>query len=233
MKEQRIVTSSDTRYIAFLSRLVNFAEDVVDDAECDTIYVSRSMLEPPGPSGPVEVRPVRCRYDPAESIEVFGREWDIEAVLGRGDVAYTDIYGLVLRHYRDSVHVFMASMASRSLATRIEYFLAVFFNGEAVLLEGETDRVTVPFFRHCLSSHTHPARLPFPSQPDLRTITRLFLERGIAHIIETVGGGLAIYRVGPITEDDLVVFREAEALDDPRESLRLLGGIEHVRISYI
>ncbi len=230
-REQRLVTNRDTRYIAFLARLVNFAEDVIDDAECETLYFHRGIREPY--PGPVTVNPVGCRYDPGESVELFSETWDVEAHLGSGDIDYREVYNMVIAHYRLALHPVMVSYASKTMAAGVEYYLAILFNGEAVLLEGEEDRVTLPFIKHCLSSHTHPSRTPFPSQPDLRSITRLFLERGIGHVIETVGGGLAFYRVGPVTEDDLAVFRRVESMDNPVESLRMLSRTGSIRIMYI
>lgn len=229
-KYHKLIENSDTRAIAFYSRLINFLEDILEDAECDNIYVSIPKNDN---AYMVAVEGINCRYDLLESIEVFAPRYDIEASVGRGNIELSSLYHLVIEKYKGALHYMMKDLAGKSFVNRVEYYLGILFNGKAFLLEGEEDRVVLPSIPQCFSSHTHPSRLPAPSRADLKTITRLFLDRGLGHVIETVGSSMVIYRVGPLTLDDLNVIKDAEKAGNPNEALKIIISNTSIKIAYI
>ncbi len=228
-KYQVILQNNYTEKIAFLARTINFLEDVFEDAECEEILVDSHQLE----NYIVVIEGIKCKYDLSESISIFTEKYDVSASIGKGDTSLRTLYEEIIDYYRETLHYKMKEYATKTIATRHEYYLGILFNGKAFLLEGEEDKVLLPRIPQCFSAHTHPSNIPIPSKQDLRTITQLFTDRGIGHVIETVGASLAIYRVGPITIDDLEVFKQLDNTSDIIKALNELTKKTPIRLRYI
>lgn len=229
-KEQFVFENNSTRVIAFYSRLVNFIEDLIDDAYCRTVYVDG--LEDNGSN--ITIEPVECLYDFRESIELFSNEWSIDnVVLGKGSHDYRVLYSLIKDKYLETLHYVMKNYASKTCVKRKEYFLAVTFTGKAVILEGEPDRVRIPLFNQCFSAHTHPSVRAVPSKHDLVTIMNILLNRGIGHAIETPSETLVIYRTAPLTEEDILILRRIEKENNLENITEILRNIPRIKMSYI
>ncbi len=226
IREQKLLVDTNTRYIAFLSRLINFLEDLIDDAWCRTVYVSKNVYtERPLEPSYIVIEPVECSYDVEESIEIFSRQWDLDTIdfrIGKGDIAFSDLYYFIPSFYSATLHYLMKNYATKTVARRREYFLAILFNGKGFILEGEEDRVTIPFIKHCVSAHTHPSSIPMPSKKDIETVMNLMLNRGFLHVIETPASSLYIYRVGVMGEEELIKLRTIEHAKDYRELLNIV-----------
>lgn len=228
-KYQAIIKNNHTEKIAFLARTINFLEDVLEDAECEEILIDSHELE----NYTVIVDGIKCRYDLLESINVFSEKHNVPATIGKGDTSLRTLYEEIIDYYRETLHYKMKEYATKTIATRHEYYLGILFNGKAFLIEGEEDKVLLPRIPQCLSAHTHPSNIPIPSKQDLKTVTQLFTDRGIGHIIETIGASLAIYRVAPITIDDLEIFKQLENTNDIIKALNNLTKKTPIRLRYI
>lgn len=235
MKEQFFIENSNTRYIGFLSRFINFLEDVLDDAWCEDIFVDKNIYDkrPIVPSI-VVVEPYNCSYDPGESIKIFSRQWDIDVdvTIGKGYYSINEMYFLIPSIYVETLHYLMKSYASKTIVNKREYFLAVLFNGRGYLVEGDINRVKIPFIPHCISAHTHPSNMPIPSKHDMQMILHMMLNRGFLHVIETVGSSLYIYRVRPLSENDLIKLRSIESMNNYREVINIFKTIDSIRLEY-
>ncbi len=230
IKHQRIIEDESTRRIGFLSRLVNFLEDVYEDAECTDLYYTITSMEEES----VVVEGVNCKYPLSESIEVFMDKYDLYVEEGIGRDHYTELYDIIVRTYRETLHYTMKNYATRSIQQHVEYYLGILFSGKAFLVEGEEDRVIIPGgLNQCFAAHTHPSNLPIPSRADVRSITNLFLDRGIGHVIETVGPSLAIYRRAPLRIEDLEALKTLDRYRSIEELFRVLGGLESIAVTYL
>ncbi|ABN69252.1 hypothetical protein Smar_0139 [Staphylothermus marinus F1] len=229
-KYQRIIENKNTKLIAFYSRLINFLEDILEDAECDNVYIS---IPQHSFSSTIFVDGSNCRYDLLDSINAFAEKYDIQVDIGKGNIELTSLYYKVVEEYKQSLHYIMKELAVKSLVNNIEYYLGILFNGKGFLVEGEEDRVVLPNIPQCFSSHTHPSRIPIPSRADIKSIIKLFLDRGVAHAIETVGSTLVIYRTGPLTIDDLDIIRNVEKSNNIIKALELLSRTGNIKILYL
>jgi len=233
-KEQKLIENSDTRYIGFLSRLINFLEDILEDAECETIYVSRNIIDH-GVVEPVYIKPINCFYDPGESTKIFADKWELEGLvtISHGDLDFKELYYHIPRVYSLRIHYMLKDYALKTMASHREYYFAILFNGKAFLVEGEKNQVFIPYVRHCLSAHTHPARIAIPSGQDLKTITKTMLNRGFLHAIESIGQSLVFYRIAPFTEDDLITIMKLGSLDNYREIINTFRKLKSLRAMVI
>ncbi len=230
LKFQQIIENEATRRIGFLSRLVNFLEDILEDAECDSVYYTVGSVD----EKEVVVEGRNCRYPLSESIEVFMDKYDLYAEEGFGKKHYTELYHEIVKVYRETLHYTMKGYAVKSMQRRVEYYLGVLFNGKGFLVEGEEDRVVVPGgLNQCFAAHTHPSQIPIPSHADVRSITNLFLDRGIGHVIETSGPSLAIYRRAPLSIEDLELLRTMDRYRDVGSLFRSFAKLESIVLEYI
>jgi len=226
---QKIFADRDTRFAGFLCRAINFLEDLVEDADCKNIYVSVWDLD----SFKLVLEPVDCSYDLYDSIRVFSKEYDLENVdIGTGDLSYSGLYDHLIDHYRNNIHVKLLEVFSRNIHRSVEYYMGILWDGRAFIVEGESDRVIIPGINHCLSAHTHPSQYPIPSSVDLKTITRLMLDRGIGHVVVAQSSSLAIYRVKPLTINDLEFINSMD-YGDPEYALKHLSELSSIRLRYL
>ncbi|WFO74531.1 hypothetical protein J4526_05450 [Desulfurococcaceae archaeon MEX13E-LK6-19] len=232
-KEQIIFEDNITKTIAFYSRLVNFIEDVIDDAYCTTVYINELDSNMPWTTE-IVIEPINCKYDPYESVRIFSEEWSIDnVVIGRGIYEYGKLYEIIARKYIESLHYTMKSYASRTLLTKREYYLAISFYGKAAIVEGDPERVRIPAVNQCFSAHTHPATRAFPSIQDMITIFSIMLNRGIGHAIETVGDTMLFYRTAPLTEDDIAILRKIEREHNAGRAFELMKSIPRIKVIYM
>ncbi|OYT40351.1 MAG: hypothetical protein B6U89_02445 [Desulfurococcales archaeon ex4484_58] len=215
--------------IGFLCRTINLLEDIYEDSECRDLYVSMEQLE----SNRVVIEPIDCRYEVEESIDVFNKYYDIEEIeVGVGDTSFYSLYEYVIDYYRNTLHYKMLEYSGKTRNSGFEYYMGVLFDGSAFIVEGWSNRVVIPGVKQCLSAHTHPSPYPIPSRIDLRSISRQLVDRGLAHIIVAYSSSLVIYRVKPLTINDLELLKEIEGLDPP-EVLRIISKTDSIRIRYI
>lgn len=229
-KFQRAVENEATMRIGFYGRVINFLEDLLEDAECEEVYVDIVSVD----EEYIVVEGSNCSYPIEESIEVFQDKYDLYAEPGSASTPLASLYREVVSTYRNTLHYDMKQFAARSMRTGLEYYLGILFNGKAFIIEGEENRVIMPGIRtQCFSAHTHPSNLPIPSRQDIHTIIELFINRGIGHVIETISTGLAIYRIRPIDIDDLEKLKIIETIKDPVRALRELSSVKSIVIEYI
>ena len=228
-KYHSVFRDNDTEKIGLICRAINFLEDIYEDAECEDIQVSIKDLD----EGRLVVEPINCRYDPVESISVFSKQYDLDNVMiGSGDYSLWALYDHLINVYRETLHYKMLSLSGRTRTTGYEYYMGVLFDGSCFIVEGEHEYVRIPGMPQCLSAHTHPSPYPIPSSTDLKTITQLLIDRGIGHIIVSYGPSLAIYRVRPLTIDDLEYLKTLN-MNNPVEALKIISRIESIRLRYI
>lgn len=228
-KYHDVFRDNDSEKIGFICRVINFLEDIYEDAECRDIRVSITDLE----NNKLVIEPIDCRYDPLESISVFIEHYGItNYMIGSGDYSWNSLYDYLINTYRETLHYRMLSLSSRTRITGYEYYMGVLFNGKCFIVEGEHEHIHIPRIHHCISAHTHPSPYPIPSTTDLKTIMQLLLDRGIGHVIIGYSSSLAIYRVKPLTIDDLEYLKTID-LSDPVDALKNIGKIDSIRLRYI
>jgi len=226
---QKIFADRNTRFAGFLCRAINFLEDVVEDADCKNMYVSMRDRE----GFKLVLEPVDCSHDPYDSVRVFSEEYGLDNVdMGSGDLSYRSLYDHLIDHYKNNIHVKLLEVFSRNIHRNVEYYMGILWDGRAFIVEGESDRVIIPGIKHCLSAHTHPSQYPIPSSVDLKTITRLMLDRGIGHVIVAQSSSLAIYRVKPLTINDLEVINSID-YGDSEYALKQLSELSSIRLRYL
>lgn len=228
-KYHEIVDNKYTKSVAFLCRVINFLEDVFEDAECEDIYVDRRALD----THVVVLDTIKCKYNASESIELFQDKYDIDVKKGAGDLPFRDLYEHVVNYYEKTLHQKMKEYARKTYTTGVEYYLGILFNGRGFLVEGEENKVILPNTPQCFSAHTHPADLPVPSKNDIKTIIGMLVDRGIGHVIEAVNAGLVIYRAGPLSLRDYEALKHLEKMDDVAKTIAEISGKTVIRARYI
>lgn len=228
-KYHNILSNRDTKTIGFLCRVVNFLEDVHEDADCKEILVDRYKLS----EMIVAFKAIDCKYDVAESARIFSEIHDLKVAKGEGDTSLSQLYDHIVDYYVATLHRELKQYAFKTLESGVEYYLGVLFNGEGFLVEGEKDKVIVPNIPQCLSAHTHPSFYPVPSSRDVKMINQLLVNRGIAHAVETVNKSLVIYRKKPISLKDYEVLLNLEKINNVVKALREMNIRTIVELRYI
>ena len=225
MKYFEEIINKYTRTISFLYRSILFVEDLVEDAECENIYVE-TLNET------LFINPVNCVGEMSDSLTYYSRVHEIDVQLSPVNGNFKELYKNIVKIYVEGLRPLVRSKLSPTMRSRLEYFMGVTPEGEGFLLEGNVENVRIPWVNVVLSVHTHPEEHPLPSLTDLETIVRSFTSRGIAHGIEAYSGGLIIYRVEPIRLEELFFLKNVKKRD-PLSYLSEFGKLKSIRIMYL
>lgn len=216
VKKHIISQTGFSKEIGLLCRLILFLEDVVEDSQCEDIYVENKGFD-----GFV-LKPFNCIYSVNDSMSLFRDRYNIDKIsLGDANTSYKTLYDRVIEVYVENLHPKIKRLSKKTHHSGVEFFAGVTFDGKFFLLEGEKGLVKIPVFPHCLSIHTHPSLHPIPSREDFKSIAKLLIDRGIGHVITAGLSSIAIYRVKPLTVDDYEALREWLLLD-PLETLDII-----------
>lgn len=227
-KYHEVFVDKYTEKLGFLCRAINFLEDVYEDAECSEVYVDSKALA----ELLLVVKGVSCD-NLEDSVERFKDRYDLRVVLGVGETPLRKLYDHVVKYYARTLRHRVRKLAYKDSETSGEYYLGVLFDGRGFILEGEENEVRVPSIPQCFSAHTHPSSSPLPSPADLKMITRLLVDRGVGHAIESRSGGLAIYRTAPLSLEDYEALRELESVNDVTVAIHKLSEMRSVKTRVI
>lgn len=92
-------------------------------------------------------------------------------------------------------------LAIETMKNRIEFLVILLEEGEYLILEGEVDKVTVPYPRGVLAIHTHPD-VCLMSHKDMETADRAFILGYFGSAVASYMCGLILYRSGPYLPED-------------------------------
>lgn len=120
---------------------------------------------------------------------------------GEGKFQYFKLYDFFAENYAKFIINIMASYASRTQNTEIEYINILLSDGQYLILEGDEDKVVIPHPRALASTHTHPNVCLF-SHKDLETADYLFIKDYLVVGVITTQCLLILYRRGVYTIED-------------------------------
>jgi len=204
------ITDSSSRALALLGLFVAGLEAVIAEYGCSSAGVSAYPREALG-----SVVRVHCVGGEGPMDQLFDFEEAVEAGLIEDAVPSREpppvtlraLYARIPREVGRYASSALSSYASRTAFEGIEYMVVVLRNGRAALLEGEVEKVRIPYVRHVADAHTHP-RWCFPSAPDIESLTNLLLDSGLGSAIVSPECTLVMARDGPFTEDDYLALAE-------------------------
>ncbi len=90
-----------------------------------------------------------------------------------------------------------------------EFLIAYLEWGEVIILEGDVDRIRIPFLEQVkVSYHTHPRGGCAFSKADLASTLDLMVHGGIGEGIVTTDCAAYMYRIGFLLEEDYIVLKK-------------------------
>ncbi len=237
LKEQWVEQTPGSRLAAAYYALVTAIEDEALDRGVDParVEVDERILDPSWVMHQLETGRLAIRAAVAERIivEAAGAEIVVEPDPGVWGVPLESLYRLAPRAVLSGDSSLLKRLAYRTAVDGIEYLVLYPESGEALVLEGEYLRVSVPFARVAASIHTHPEGPCGLSSKDVESALDLLAEGGLFEAAVTTSCAALVYRVGPVQEDDYIIVREAllrRRLDD--DKLRRLKSIVFEQASY-
>ena len=222
VKEHRVYVEKWSLWMALLGHLIILGEDLREEYGARDIYFDEEVGSPsswrPGSTVTVYMYPLPSDAEefaedriPGELASITFRE------TGGLGIHLDDLYGVFYKAYIDHIASRLGKRAPVTTMRRIEYYMAVAEKGEVVELEGDVDRVTIPYFKAWATGHTHPAGHCMFSPKDLETARSMFMAGGLATGVVAEGCLVILWRRGLFTEEDL------DALLD------LQHGLKHAR----
>lgn len=212
MKEQWSEATRGSRLAAVYYTIIDAIEEIAleEGEDPKLIIVDERLLDASWLQAQLEYGDIRIRASVNRKLELeaLGSRIVIEPDPGVWGVALESVYRLVPRIVISSDSYLLKRLAGRTTSTGIEYLILYPAEGEAIILEGEYFRVSVPFARVVASIHTHPEGPCGLSLKDVESALDLLAEGGLFEAAVTTSCAATIYRLGPVMEDDYIAVRE-------------------------
>jgi hypothetical protein len=181
VKRETFGSNEKSNRIAHLYRLVTIAEDYYEEYGIEVTTDLNNLYSKD------EVTPLHYS----------------EIKLGVGPYNYKILYREVYRLFVELVKEMMIEYSNLTNITNIEYLLILLNDGNFIILEGDENKIEVPFPSGVASLHTHPDLCIF-SRKDLETISQLFSIGYLVSGVITTECGMFLYREGVFTIDDKI-----------------------------
>ncbi|MEM0373528.1 MAG: hypothetical protein QXO96_03120, partial [Sulfolobales archaeon] len=176
-KDERLLLSQESKNLAELLSKLALAED----------YHEESGIEPTTDMKDIYVEDLKAR------------EYGFK--VGSMNLSYRYLYSYTANLFIEFIRKYMLEFANNTINTGIEYLLILLRDGKFLILEGDENKVQIPFPDGLATVHTHPGICLF-SEKDLETADYLF-SRGY-FIIGVMNNTCIsiIYRNGVYTLED-------------------------------
>jgi len=215
------VTSSWTELLALINYLVNGLESITAEYECTKVGLDITEDISEVLRGTARICYVGCNERPSEGFEISEA---VKAGLLRSYVfsyceptfRLPDLYSEVAKLFSNAVS-YLRPYALRTRLEGIEYMLIVLSDGRAFILEGGRRRVSIPYLKTVISSHTHPHGC-IPSPHDVRSLIHVLLDGGFGIGIVSMECALGLLRLGPFTEEDYIALTKFRSALSRRDS---------------
>jgi hypothetical protein len=204
------ITSSSSKALALLGLFIAGLEAVIAEYGCARAGVSAYPRDALGTTVRIHCvggeGPIDQLFDFEEAIK-SGLIEGVEVSSEPPPVSLHSLYSTVPKEIGKYAASALSSYALRTALEGVEYMVVVLRNGRAALLEGEVEKVRIPYLRHVADAHTHP-RWCFPSAPDIESLMNLLLDSGLGSAIVSPECTLVMAREGPFTEEDYLALAE-------------------------
>ncbi|MEM4537128.1 MAG: hypothetical protein QXP68_00060 [Thermosphaera sp.] len=206
-------------------KAILFLEDFKEEAECDRLYAEFIGSK-------LVVNPEKCNSEVFEALNHYSNQYEIQVETGRVFGEIERFYWKIVELYAEGLRPVLRKELFKSPGSKIEYFLLVSPLGDGVLLEGEMGKVKIPWIESFFTAHTHPEETPTPSFTDLETIVKSLTLRSIGHSIEGYSRGMVIFRIKPLTVEQLFYLKNVKR-GDLLSFIERLNRVDSIRITYL
>ncbi len=207
------INSRSLKYIATLYNVLNLAEYIVEELECEAIYIRDVAYR--DNRGQITLYGVSCRYDEYRSDldryikdlkESFNIDIDLvtkTVAVGNPGLSIEELYRYIADLVKESSSEILKRYAYLTEGRKgIEYLLLILSNGKGVVLEGEYHKVEIPYIKNIVATvHTHPSGYCLPSRQDIETCLLHMGDGGLLCGVVTVSCDFYIYLTNVLDED--------------------------------
>ena len=201
-KENLIVENKSVKWLATAGDVISFCEDLMEIYGLDTFYVSEDFYEYHGWNGEQAIvyipQTLRNKISPPKkSIKLsFFSEEPYRAIQWRS------MYKRVLEIFISNIIPLLKDKARITDRKRIEYMLLITHKKVGIILEGEVDKVRIPFVKTYVMAHTHPSPHCFFSHKDIISSLDVFSNQGLINAVVTTTCSAIMYRIDDFTVND-------------------------------
>jgi proteasome lid subunit RPN8/RPN11 len=216
-KEQYIISTTGSKLMALLFRVVLRLEDLAEEHDFDvsSVTLPYSLVDQLTDSYSAESPPRRIvlysssLFEPVRSSVEAPQDGNVEVSVepGFGDTSYKSLYLASVRIVKfDSL--LLREKAKRTSVDGIEYMFIYLGTGDLAVFEGEHYKVKLPFVQAAANIHTHPEGSCGLSLPDVASGLELLVTGGLLAASATPSCLAYMVRVGMVSEDDYIRLKE-------------------------
>jgi len=236
-KENSIVENRSIKWLAMAGNIISFCEDLMEIHGFNTFYISEDFYEYHSwNDGQVTVHIPQALKNrrlppPKEGLKIsFFSNEPHHAILWRS------MYERALEVFINNIIPLLKDKARITDMKHVEYMLLIIPKKVGVLLEGEIDKVRIPFIKAYVMAHTHPSPHCFFSHKDIISSLDIFSNQGLISAVITTTCSAIMYRVDDFTVDDyerLIIISNLIKKDKIKDALLEFNKLNSIKLSFI
>ncbi len=202
-KEHYILKNKSIKWLALAGSVISFCEDLMEIFNTNSYYVEESFYSYHNWDEEEKVRIYlpkeleRNNMPKRDSIETIFSDAPMVS-----SVFWKSLYRRALEVFIENIIPLLKDKAKLSDTKHVEYMLLITPKKIGVILEGDVDKVRIPYIKTYVMAHTHPSPNCFFSQKDIISSLDLFANQGLLSAVITTTCSAIMYRVDDMTVED-------------------------------
>jgi len=236
-KEHFIVENKSIKWLAIAGNIISFCEDLMEIHGLNEFYINEDFYEYYGWNGEEATvyipRILENRKLPPPKggfrISFFSNE-------PSHTVLWKSMYERVLEVFISGIVPLLKDKAKITNVKHVEYMLLIVPKKIGVFLEGDIDKVKIPFIKTYVMAHTHPSPHCFFSHKDIISSLDVFSNQGLISAVVTTTCSAIMYRVDDFTVDDyerLISISNLIRKGKIRDALSEFSRLSSIKLSFL
>ncbi len=236
-KEHYIIENKSIKWLAIAGNIISFCEDLMEVYGLDNFYVNEEFYEFHNWNNSEAVvyipRTLKDKELPHFKEEVSVSFFTTEPY---SVIPWRKMYERVLEIFVNNIIPLLKNKAKITNTEHIEFMLLIAPKKVGVLLEGEIDKVRIPFVKTYIMAHTHPSPHCFFSHKDVISSLDIFSNRGLISAVITTSCSAIMYRVDDFTIDDyerLIIISDLIKKGRTKDALLEFNRLSSVKLTFL
>ncbi len=198
-----MLKNKSIKWLALAGSVISFCEDLMEIFNTDNYYVEESFYS-------------YYNWDEEEKVRVYlpkkleennvPKRDGVESIFSDApmvnSVFWKSLYRRTLEVFVENIIPLLKNKAKLTDTKHVEYMLLITPKKIGIILEGDIDKVRIPYIKTYVMAHTHPSPNCFFSQKDIISSLDLFTNQGLLSAVITTTCSAIMYRVDDMTIED-------------------------------
>jgi len=236
-KEHYVIENKSIKWLAIAGNVITFCEDLMEVYGLDDFYINEEFYRfhswDDGEAIVYVPRMLKDKELPPfkEGVSVYFFTTEPYSA-----ISWRKMYKRVLEVFVNNIVPLLKDKAKITNTEHVEFMLLVIPKKVGILLEGEVDKVRIPFIKTYVMAHTHPSPHCFFSHKDIISSLDMFSNRGLISAVVTTSCSAIMHRVDDFTVADyerLIIISNLIRKGKIKDALLEFNRLSSIKLTFL